>query len=839
MTRVVLTLDGVSKDLTDLDGYNILQKGSVYVDRQLYGPSFAPVIGTAEWQILWSTDILNWVDGREDETLVQVLDGTTPLFTGYLRPTTSAPLEGPADKVKMEALDTTVLLESTVEEAETRWLWTDAMKVSMASGANSMVHEYLKRTRLWTGSTWVFPVQAPDRDIVIPLISIARGDEAKVRLDKMCSQFGLCYYALEDGSIKFFRWDLPNPTSELTIGQAGINRKLAMDRKDPKEKGVIVQFQNYTNTTVVHPFVSINCKYKILGHNEGDDFFSKTIDEDAQPPEEVPSENWGVYQGFLEVGMRVQLRDHKYNIFHDPNNWWSDGSYKDFTFGLTTERVKSGAWKTSGILAGDYDLTDAVTEFTYDPKTRKLHVKFDGAVGDVRKLITDQPQADVDTAPNGTRVELQLKFVRFKGYVRYYEHLEADKANKETDDEAAPRFRTHPATSKKLTKEFTADLVSDRSVAESTAWARYHNMVATTFKASLLTQVSLGQVATLDIPMKGFSSLSRVVSLRTNPGGKALPEASFESLVPVTLNHVPLPIEPTAGDLRRSPDQIAIDQALEVALDPNAVTTIDRRYRRAATKPETPIDDEPENWVRSAYDGEGKLWMIEGNRNRDGQLIDGWPDPAQADGPSGKTLTLTILSGVRSHTWDASGTAVSPAATAFGVRILEDGVEVTPTAYAWSTPAAGLLSGSGTEETFTPTVASVWDSAKADNWVQVDVTYGGVVYTERVPVAVSKVGATGLTGPSPYIVSYEWTNGKRWRPGTTLSTTIKAHVWDAAGEVTSQIDASRFRWRRVSKVQPAGDDLWDAAHAAGYKQVSITVSSKYDVAAYYCDIISA
>lgn len=100
------------------------------------------------------------------------------------------------------------------------------------------------------------------------------------------------------------------------------------------------------------------------------------------------------------------------------------------------------------------------------------------------------------------------------------------------------------------------------------------------------------------------------------------------------------------------------------------------------------------------------------------------------------------------------------------------------------------------------------------------------------------VSFQGPIGPSPYLVLYEWTNGKRWRPGTVLVTTIKAHVWDATGDVTSQIDSSRFRWRRVSKIQPAGDDLWDAAHAAGYKQIPITITSKTDVAGYYCDIQS-
>lgn len=136
-------------------------------------------------------------------------------------------------------------------------------------------------------------------------------------------------------------------------------------------------------------------------------------------------------------------------------------------------------------------------------------------------------------------------------------------------------------------------------------------------------------------------------------------------------------------------------------------------------------------------------------------------------GPIGHTRSLAILAGVRSHVWDSAGTAVSPAASAFGVRLLEDGLEVTPTAYAWSTPAAGLLSGSGTEEIFTPTVSGTWDAAKADNWVEVSVTYGGVVYTERVPVAVSKVGETGSTGP-------QGPTGPQGAPAPSLKTQYSA-----------------------------------------------------------------
>ena len=66
------------------------------------------------------------------------------------------------------------------------------------------------------------------------------------------------------------------------------------------------------------------------------------------------------------------------------------------------------------------------------------------------------------------------------------------------------------------------------------------------------------------------------------------------------------------------------------------------------------------------------------------------------------------------------------------------------------------------------------------------------------------------------------------------STVLTARVWHGSQNVTDTLDASRFRWKRVSS-DPTADELWNAAHA-GMKAVTLTVRDVLYSATYSCEL---
>lgn len=90
-----------------------------------------------------------------------------------------------------------------------------------------------------------------------------------------------------------------------------------------------------------------------------------------------------------------------------------------------------------------------------------------------------------------------------------------------------------------------------------------------------------------------------------------------------------------------------------------------------------------------------------------------------------------------------------------------------------------------------------------------------------------------------YEVIVESTNGDVFRVGQSMVTFLKAHVFRNGVEVTDSIPVSKFAWRRVSyysQAPPNDDATWNAAYAAGYRQITITADSVYSRATYHCDI---
>lgn len=112
-------------------------------------------------------------------------------------------------------------------------------------------------------------------------------------------------------------------------------------------------------------------------------------------------------------------------------------------------------------------------------------------------------------------------------------------------------------------------------------------------------------------------------------------------------------------------------------------------------------------------------------------------------------------------------------------------------------------------------------------------TYGSV--TKVFTVTKSKAGV------SPYLVVIESTNGDEFRIGQSKQTTLIAHVFQDNNDVTASLDASQFKWRRVSMIDnppPNNDAAWNNLYTTGYKTVTVDVDAVYSKATFFCDIYS-
>ncbi|RWP29863.1 hypothetical protein [Mesorhizobium sp.] len=87
----------------------------------------------------------------------------------------------------------------------------------------------------------------------------------------------------------------------------------------------------------------------------------------------------------------------------------------------------------------------------------------------------------------------------------------------------------------------------------------------------------------------------------------------------------------------------------------------------------------------------------------------------------------------------------------------------------------------------------------------------------------------------------ESTNGTIFRVGRNQTTMLMARVFKNGAEVTDEIPASWFRWRRVSitpQNPPNDDATWNSLYLTGYKQISVSVDQVLARATFFTDIIS-
>lgn len=78
------------------------------------------------------------------------------------------------------------------------------------------------------------------------------------------------------------------------------------------------------------------------------------------------------------------------------------------------------------------------------------------------------------------------------------------------------------------------------------------------------------------------------------------------------------------------------------------------------------------------------------------------------------------------------------------------------------------------------------------------------------------------------------TNGMVFK-NSVLSTVLKAIVYKGKNNVTDQIDASRFTWKRISESEE--DDIkWNESKGKGVKEIMLSTSDVYQRATFICEI---
>jgi hypothetical protein len=80
-------------------------------------------------------------------------------------------------------------------------------------------------------------------------------------------------------------------------------------------------------------------------------------------------------------------------------------------------------------------------------------------------------------------------------------------------------------------------------------------------------------------------------------------------------------------------------------------------------------------------------------------------------------------------------------------------------------------------------------------------------------------------------------NGNVFKNGA-VSTTLECRVYHGSSDVTSTINASRFKWTRVSN-DPDSDAIWNAQNAGGVKSITLTTDDVYQRATFNCEILDA
>ncbi len=101
-------------------------------------------------------------------------------------------------------------------------------------------------------------------------------------------------------------------------------------------------------------------------------------------------------------------------------------------------------------------------------------------------------------------------------------------------------------------------------------------------------------------------------------------------------------------------------------------------------------------------------------------------------------------------------------------------------------------------------------------------------------VANTKAEVEAVSRRIPFRAEIISTQGNIFKNGM-ISTTLFCRVYRGDEEVTDQIEASRFRWTRVSD-DPEDDNTWNTSNSTGRKTLTLTPSDVHGRATFNCDI---
>lgn len=87
-----------------------------------------------------------------------------------------------------------------------------------------------------------------------------------------------------------------------------------------------------------------------------------------------------------------------------------------------------------------------------------------------------------------------------------------------------------------------------------------------------------------------------------------------------------------------------------------------------------------------------------------------------------------------------------------------------------------------------------------------------------------------------YKIEIVSSNGNVFKNGQFI-TSLSANVYHGSNDVTDTIDASRFKWTRIS-TDPQGDMAWNTSHAGGTKVMNVTPSDVRVRATFNCELLN-
>lgn len=90
-----------------------------------------------------------------------------------------------------------------------------------------------------------------------------------------------------------------------------------------------------------------------------------------------------------------------------------------------------------------------------------------------------------------------------------------------------------------------------------------------------------------------------------------------------------------------------------------------------------------------------------------------------------------------------------------------------------------------------------------------------------------------------FTIVVESTAGTAFHVGEAKSTILKGRVFYNGTEITEDLPAYRFRWRRVSAIPqpyPNDDATWNSQFISGYKTISVDVDAIFSRATFFCEI---